>query len=154
MPAITLGEAMTLVTVPEAAVRLGISPQTVKRRLKRGELGGEQRATPQGFNWLIEVPEEHTTNGTPNGIPTGTPMSSAIGADDISAGIPSGDSSVYELVAALQTQVDAQQKQLEAKDRQIGELHVLLQRAQLALPAPEQSRPWWRRLWPRAAPTG
>jgi hypothetical protein len=38
--------------------------------------------------------------------------------------------------------------QLEAKDKQIEQLHVLLQQAQAALPAPRENRPWWR-LWQR-----
>lgn len=139
---------MTLVTVPEAAARLGIAPQTVKRRLKRGELHGQQQATPQGFVWLIEVPEDYTINGSgiPGGIPGNTPDA------------PTLDSPLRELVAMLQTQVEAQQEQLEAKDKQlearareVQELHVLLQQAQaqVALPAPRDHRPWWRRVWQR-----
>ncbi len=48
---------MPFVTVPEAATRLGIAPQTVKRRLKRGKLRGRQESTPQGFVWLVDVPD-------------------------------------------------------------------------------------------------
>ena len=47
------------------------------------------------------------------------------------------------LVARLEAQVSAQQGQLTAKDHQIEQLHVLLQQAQAALPAP-RGRPWWR----------
>jgi hypothetical protein len=59
----------------------------------------------------------------------------------------------------LQTQVAAQQKQIEqqsashheelsAKNRQIEQLHVLLQQAQTALPATRENHPWWR-FWER-----
>jgi hypothetical protein len=41
------------------------------------------------------------------------------------------------------------QAQLEVKDKQIEQLHVLLQQAQAALPALKQNRPWWQRLWQR-----
>ena len=44
-------------------------------------------------------------------------------------------------------QVQAQKEQLSAKDRQFGELHVLVQQARAALPAPRDKRPWWRRVW-------
>ena len=57
------------------------------------------------------------------------------------------------LVATLKCQIAGQQEQLsvkdlqlETKDRQIGELHILLQQAQAALPAPKENRhrSWWR----------
>jgi len=59
-----------------------------------------------------------------------------------------------ELLEALRSQVENQQKQaesehqqLEAKDSQIRELHVLLQQAQAALPAPKENRHFWWRFW-------
>jgi hypothetical protein len=47
------------------------------------------------------------------------------------------------LISALQAQVQAQLQQLEAKDKQIQELHVLLREAR-ELPAPREGRSWWR----------
>lgn len=44
------------VSIKTAAERLGISPDTVRRRLKRGELQGRQESTAQGFVWQIELP--------------------------------------------------------------------------------------------------
>jgi hypothetical protein len=41
------------------------------------------------------------------------------------------------------------QHQLEVREREVQELHVLLQQAQAALPAPRDHRPWWQRLWRR-----
>jgi hypothetical protein len=52
--------------------------------------------------------------------------------------------SLNEQLLLLKAQVSAQQEQLSAKDTQIGQLHVLLQQAQAALPAPRNGRPWWR----------
>jgi hypothetical protein len=59
------------------------------------------------------------------------------------------------LVSRLEAQIEAQQEQLgvfasqlASKDRQIEQLHVLLQQAQAALPAPRDGRPWWKR-WGR-----
>jgi len=40
------------------------------------------------------------------------------------------------------------ERQVEAKDEQIKELHVLLQQSQAALPAPKENRRWWR-FWDR-----
>jgi hypothetical protein len=137
---------MVWVTKKEAAERLGISIDTVDRRLKRGELCGKQQTRPQGFTWLIEVPDETYDQGAgeaspPLGTPVITPQSTPDKTREVHR--------LEELVAALkdevsllQHQLDAQQTQLESKDRQIGELHVLLQQA--ALPAPRNNRPWWR----------
>ena len=119
---------MPFVTVPEAAVRLGISPQTVKRRLKSGKLRGRQEATAQGFNWLIDVPDipnnpsAGTPRGTPDGIPNkyadmprgaddtpiGVPTDIPDGVVDIPGGIPTEKPSVLERLAALHSEVEGQ----------------------------------------------
>lgn len=44
------------ISIPEAAERLGVSQDTIQRRLKKGELIGEEESTPQGFVWRIELP--------------------------------------------------------------------------------------------------
>ena len=49
--------AMELVALPEAAQRLGVSVDTVKRKLRRGELRGQRVPRPQGYTWLIELPD-------------------------------------------------------------------------------------------------
>ena len=44
------------VPIKEAAERLGVSADTIKRRMKAGELVGHQKSTAQGFRWLVDVP--------------------------------------------------------------------------------------------------
>jgi hypothetical protein len=110
---------MPLVTVGEAADRLKVSTQTVKRRLKNGILKGEQKDTPQGYIWLVDISEAETNTTILN--------------DGIS-----GDAS-----AAISREIQRleQDEQLETKDRQIEQLHVLLQQAQAALPPLKDNRP-------------
>jgi transposase len=43
------------VPIPDAAERLGVSADTIRRRLKRGELTGRKEPRAQGHVWLIEV---------------------------------------------------------------------------------------------------
>jgi hypothetical protein len=115
------------VTIQEAAFRLGLSEKTVRRRVLNGRLPGSQVSTPQGFAWMVDIPDDLPESGE--------------SFDEVAT--------LRELNAALQARIDAQDKQLESKDKQIEQLHVLLQQAQAALPAPQDHRSWWQRLWRR-----
>jgi len=106
------------VSIGEAARRLGVSTDTIRRRIGKGELLAHREPTPQGYRWEIELqPNDQPLNGQ--------------------------DSNLGVLVTTLQAQVQAQAEELDARRREVQELHVLLQTAQGALTAPE-SRPWWR----------
>jgi len=139
---------MELVTMAEAAHRLGVSTDTVRRRLHRGDLEGHQQPTPQGFIWLIEIPENA---GPGDAYAVADADSDSAQADATASEL----SSARELIEVFRKEIEIRDKQLEVKDqqietkdRQIGELHVLLQQAQAALPAPRDGRPWWR-FWGR-----
>ena len=127
------------ISIQEAAMRLGVSVETIRRRVHKGVLKSRQVPTPQGFVWMVELPNEEPQRETPS---------------------EESDEPLHELVAVLKAQLEkkdhqleiqaaAHQEQLEAKDRQIEQLHVLLQQAQAALPAPRDNRSWWQRLWRR-----
>ena len=120
-------------SVPEAARLLRVSENTVRRRLRSGELQGNHVASSGGFLWMVEIPDELRVENTDSGEMT----------------------AMKALVARLEAQVSAQQEQLSikdkqieqiltAKDKQIEQLHVLLQQAQAALPSPRNLRPWWK----------
>jgi predicted RNase H-like nuclease (RuvC/YqgF family) len=133
---------MTIINIREAAERLGVVEATVRRRIHRGEIEAVQQPTPQGFVWMVELPDD---------------------VDEVQAKSTGEVQALRELVGSLRSQVEAKDRevetrdrqmeilsqQLEAKDRQIGELHVLLQQAQAALPAPRNNRSWWQRVWRR-----
>jgi helix-turn-helix protein len=122
------------VGLSEAARLLGISESTARRRLRNGELPGRQVPTKQGFVWMVEVDDALVTDNTDPGE---------------LAALRSLVASLNEQLALLKSQVVAQQDQLVAKDTQIGQLHVLLQQAQAALPAARDHRSWWHKLWRR-----
>ena len=128
------------VGIPDAARQLSVSEHTIRRWLRSGQLSGNQMATPQGYTWVVELPNEitkteadgsHNDNGNGNGN-----------------GHSNGDGKAIEvleeLVVTLKVQVKAQSDELDVKNRQIGELHVLIQQAQAALPAPKGFRRWWQ----------
>jgi len=109
---------MEKVPVGEAARRLGVSTDTIRRRIGKGELLAHREPTPQGFRWEVELqPNDQPVNGH--------------------------EANNEALVTALQAQVLAQGEELDARRREVQELHVLLQTAQAALTPPER-RPWWR----------
>src|SRR4051794_26841025 len=49
-------ELTETVSLKEAARRLGVSQETVRRQVRSGELRSFQERTPNGFRWLIELP--------------------------------------------------------------------------------------------------
>ena len=108
-------------TISEAARRLGISEKTVRRRVHNGELPGTQVSTPQGFTWMVDMPDE-------------------VPSDDNGVGESGNEnhSDLRELVETLKGE-------LVRKNTQIEQLHVIIQQQALALPAPkENGRSWWR----------
>jgi len=121
---------METVSIREAAERLGMSPDTIRRHLRNGTLKGEQEKTPQGFRWRVQI----NTNGSqPNNTD---------GHQDATG----------ELIATLRNQVESQAKELqelrEDRRREVQELHILLQTAQAALTAPKEGiRPAWWKFW-------
>jgi hypothetical protein len=71
--------------------------------------------------------------------------------DDLPVDNPSSGevTALRELITHLTTQIEYQQEEIQAKNEQIRELHVLLQQSQAVLPAAGDSRSWWDRLWHR-----
>ncbi len=127
------------VTIPEAAQLLRLSEYTVRRRLRTGELTGHQVASPGGFAWMVEVPDDLAQDAPVESCSSGemATMKALLARAEAQ-------------IASQETQLQAKDRQLESKDRQIEQLHVLLQQAQTALSAPrEDHQPWWRRLWHR-----
>src|SRR5918999_1512728 len=136
---------MALVSVIEAAQFLGVSTHTVKRRLKKGELKGEQQATPQGFVWLVEIADD----------PVELESAVADGSGANPTATPEWANHYEEVIELLKSDLEARDKQigflkeeLEARRREVQELHVLLQQTQAALPTPRGNHPWWR-FWER-----
>jgi predicted transcriptional regulator len=125
---------MASLTIKEAAERLGISEVTIRRRLRMGQLKGYQESPPTG-KWFIEVSDDDVEQGE-------------VDRDE--------DDDSLELVGALRDTIKRQDEviallkhQLEAREREVQELHVLLQQFQIALPAARDNRPWWDKLWHR-----
>ncbi len=109
---------MERLTIAEAAERLGVSPVTVRRRLKKGELSGEQEPTPQGFEWRVLLPF------------TIEPPPSADGDHP-----PPRPSDQAETMQVLRDTILLLRDELETRTREIERLHILLSQQASALSA-------------------
>jgi excisionase family DNA binding protein len=151
------------VTIREAAGRLGVSPDTIRRRVRSGELASTREQRGGGSVIYVELPDAAPTAQavTTYHLPTAEPTA---GGNDLPPVPPE--------VVILKDYVSELKRQLEAREREVRELHVLLEQAQRALPPPRAepnaaptaqpyaehtagpmperdapSAPWYRRLW-------
>jgi hypothetical protein len=104
------------VSIAEAAQRLRLSEQTVRSRIRSGELPGVHLETPQGFIWAVELPDNSPTEQPHTGE----------------------DKTLREFIAALQAEIERLHVELESRRREA-------QQFQAALPMPDEKKPWWRR---------
>jgi hypothetical protein len=105
---------MQEVTIAEAAKRLSMSSDSMRRRISKGQLKARRVPSPHGVKYLVELPEDIppvTQDNTPE-------------------------------VEALRKTVSILETELEARRREVQELHVLLEQTR-ALP-PGRGVSWWR----------
>lgn len=110
-------------SIAEAAERLGVSLDTVRRRRVKGELASEKEETPQGFRWVILLPKEEPDEQEEAPEPEPTP------AQAIELEL------LRERVDELKEERDAWREQARRSGEAERELRILLRQAQeLALP--------------------
>lgn len=114
------------VSIKEAAERLGVSADTIRRRMKKGELVGEKEPTPQGYEWRIVLPVEESDATTPES----EPASASHQGDTIELEL------LRERIDDLKEERDAWRAQAQRSGEAERELRILLRQSQeLALPA-------------------
>jgi len=129
---------MKAVPINDAATILKVSVDTVRRRIKQGELKAHKVASPHGEIYLVEIPDGVVP------VPSESPEQDAN---------PTG----VETIKSMKKTISVLESELDARRREVQELHVLLQQAQKRLP-PSKSEsavnkttvklPWWRRMNP------
>ena len=114
------------VSIKEAAERLGVSVDTVRRRLKAGELEGRREPHGKsGYRWLVQLPDDAQASAP------GMPLAEAYELADARARIEG----LERLIDELATDRDAWKQQAERAQ-------TLIQQAQsLALALPAQVEP-------------
>jgi excisionase family DNA binding protein len=144
-----------LLSLQEAAERLGVSERTVQRRIAKGTVQAYKTDTPRGQVWRVildspVVPHDSTQNGaavvhdsisvTHDSTPPATP------APDLDRLVDLVDRLTRDN-QQLAGQLGFVQAKLQAAEEQIRLLSVPKDApAPAAEPAPVQRAPWWRRL--------
>ena len=133
----------------DAAAQFGVSVETVERRLRKGELQGQRQARPQGFTWLVEVPDPPDDPGhdhvaplletsviTPVVTPSDNPLTDLV-------------QSLHGQITTLQDQLKVMNQALSSRDNQITELVTVVRQTQAMLPPPPpaQHRGWLAKLF-------
>ena len=107
------------VTIREAAERLGVSPDTIRRRITRGQLQAVKEPRPQGFVWMVELPTAKAKRQRSSRRPPR----------------PRGPSPAELEAAHLRDKVELLTTELESRRREVSELHQMLAQSQLLLTA-------------------
>lgn len=122
------------VSISEAAARHGVSADTIRRRLKRGELTGRKETTAQGFTWAIEVPSAPESSEHMSSEHAGAAAEDALELVQLRERVAGLERERGELIA----QRDAWQEQARRSSEGEAQLRELVARAQMlaqALPA-------------------
>ena|SRR3712207_3858649 len=97
------------VTVQDASLALGLSPDTVKRKLRAGLIPGRKEPMEKGERWLVEL------------------------GDDVEIRQARQDTALSDatakVIANLERERDELWSEVAARRREVEELHILLSRA-------------------------
>ena len=124
---------MPRVSIKEAARRLGVAEATVRRRIHRGDLLGVQETTPQGFSWLVVLPDSES----PEEREADSQRREARMSSEVET------PALRDLVELLRHELDSRNRELDARRREIQELHAMLKEARgqpIPLPAKQQQQ--------------
>ena len=112
------------VPIQQAAMTLGIPPSILRGQIEDGELKGRKK----GGIWYVELPEKEGRLA---------PIKSQLARMDRRE-LRDQEPPNRVLIATLRKQLDTQANQMRIKDRQILELHSLLQQS-----LRNRRNPWW-----------
>ena len=149
-------ETPQFIPASDAAFRLGVSLDTVRKHCRTGSYRAERRPTPRGMAWFVDMsalPAQPVPDVTPNI------------AEDAPDALPSSDAVVTALIAhiddlrgQLSVQATAHAAEIarlvDAHSREVATLrdvnrdqYAILERLsvpRLADSQPASPRPWWR----------
>ncbi len=162
-------DAPSFISATEAALRLGVSAETVRKHCRTGTYPAERRNTPYGPAWFVDVsalPAQSVPENAPvivNDAPAVAPVSDGIvealtaHIDDLRGQLAAQSTAHADAIAQLREAHTAELARLiDAHAREVATLrdvnrdqYVILERLSVPRLADSQStapRPWWR-LW-------
>lgn len=110
-------------TISQAADRLGVSSDTIKRRIKRGEYADAYRqSTPQGFRWMIPIIDLDLDDAADD----------QTDQQDAPGSTRAGDQGQQGTQVA-QVLVETLQRELDIRNREIERLHIVVAQQSAAI---------------------
>jgi hypothetical protein len=101
--------------------------------MRAGEIRQRQEQTRKGFRWLVEVPSPETAGAS---APASSPASAPADTPAEPERSDSGElEQLRQRVVSLEQDKVLLWEELKVRDREVSELHVLLQRSQEPKPA-------------------
>jgi len=148
----------SFISATEAALRLGVSAETVRKHCRTGTYPAERRNTPYGPAWFVDtsaLPAQPVPEDAPNiaeRAPDSAPASDAV----VTALTGHIDDLRRQLATQATAHTEAMQRLREDHAREIATLrdvnrdqYVILERLSVPRLADSQSsapRPWWK-MW-------
>jgi hypothetical protein len=159
----------SFISATEAALRLGVSAETVRKHCRTGTYPAERRNTPYGPAWFVDVsalpaqPVPGIAPGIAENEPDVTPVSDGVVAaltahiDDLRGQLSAQSTAHADAIAQIREAHTAELARLiDAHSREVATLrdvnrdqYVILERLSVPRLADSQStapRPWWR-IW-------
>ena len=130
---------MAKVSLAEAAGMLGVSIETVRRRIKRGDIRGEKVKTDHGYQWFVEA-EDLAPKDTPTMAVDVVELRRAIAPEDLIALIEAAQ-------APLLNQIEQQGQIIAELSEQVAALSDKLEQQRQQDDEPAEKVGFWKRLF-------
>ena len=121
------------VGIEEAARQLGVSTRTIRRWIHRGKLPARKLPKGDGYVYLVDVTGQLTGQ-------TGGQVSTHDGRVDTP-----NSASASAVLTDKDRLIETLREEIAEKNRQIGEILLVLRQTQALLPEARSKKRWW---WP------